>query len=84
MRGELVAGEADDLVPPRLFRHIERVIRHFHERLAVQDGGMRPAGDPEACGTLQRSAVEGKGMLLDRFAHALAERDGGVEHRSRK
>src|SRR6185369_4246410 len=66
---ELVAVEANHLVPTRLLGDVQGVVGRFHERVAVGDAWMRPRSNAKAHGALQGAAVERKSMRLDVFPH---------------
>ena len=84
--GVLVEGlavEADDTVPSRLLRYVQRIVRCFDERITVFDTRMRPRRDTTAHRPLKRPAIESERVRLYCFTHAFGEGNGRVEHRPR-
>ena len=85
--GVLVEGlaiEASDAIPSRLLRHVQRVVRSFHEGVTVIDARMGPCRHAAAHRALQRTAIESERVSLYCFTHALGEGNGRVEHSSRQ
>ena len=81
---EIVTVEANDAVPPRLLRHVQRVVGSFDERITILDSGMRPGRDTTAHGSLQRPPLERERVRLYCFTRALGEGNGRVEHGPRQ
>ena len=81
---EGLAVEANDAVPPRLLRDVQRVVRSFHEGVTVLDPRMRPCRHATAHRPLQRPAVERERVSLYCFTHALREGNGRIEHGPRQ
>jgi len=81
---EGLAVEANDAVPSRFLRHVQRVVRCFDERITVFDTRMRPGRDATAHGALERPAIERERVRLYCFTHAFGEGNGRVEHRPRQ
>ena len=85
--GVLVEGlavEANDAIPSRLLRHVQRVVGSFHEGITVFDPRVRPRRHATAHRALQRPTVESEHVSLYCFTHALGEGNGGIEHRPRQ
>ena len=85
--GVLVEGlavEANDAIPTRLLRDVQRVVCSFHEGITILDPGMRPCRHAAAHRPLQRPGFECERVRLYCFTRALGEGNGRVEHRPRQ
>ena len=81
---EGLAVEANDAVPSRFLRDVQRIVRSFDERITVFDTRMRPRRYAAAHRALQRPAIERERVRLYCFTHAFSEGNGRVEHRPRQ
>jgi len=81
--GVLVEGlavEANDAIPTRLLRDVQRIVCSFHEGITVLHAGMRPCGHAAAHRALQRPGLERERVRLYCFTRAFGEGNGRVEH----
>ena len=81
---ERLTIEANDAVPSRFLRYVQRVVSGFHEGITVFDPRMRPGRHAAAHRALQGAAVETERVSLYCFTRALGEGNGRVEHCSRQ
>ena len=81
---ERLTIEANDAVPSRLLRYVQRIVSSFHEGITVFDPRMRPGRHAAAHRALQGAAVETERVSLYCFTRALGEGNGRVEHRTRQ
>ena len=81
---EGLAVEANDSIPSRFLRHVQRIVGSSHECITLFDPRVRPCCHATAHRALQRPAIKSERVSLYCFTHALGEGNGGIEHRPRQ